>query len=115
MEASMAEGTCGKTSRRFRALKLWLVLWCHGIEGLRGTVRAHVRMAAVFEAMVRADARFEVPMPRQLSLVCRPAGMYVLRCAIGNSLTEEQHVRAAWSIVQKEATAILAAAGDMHG
>jgi tyrosine decarboxylase len=141
-------------SRRFRALKLWLVLRCHGIEGLRGFVRAHVRMAAAFEAMVRADARFEVPVPRQFALVCfrlRPAaavgeksargggvveanelnsrlleavnatgraymssavvgGVYVLRCAIGNSLTEERHVREAWSVVQEQATVVLAAA-----
>ncbi|CAO2201543.1 unnamed protein product [Urochloa humidicola] len=137
-------------SRRFRALKLWLVLRCHGVEGLRGLVRSHVLMAAAFEAMVRADARFEVPVPRQFALVCfrlRPAaraheaepnelnrrlleavnatgrtymssavvgGVYVLRCAIGNSLTEERHVRAAWSIVQGEATAISAAEGDAH-
>ncbi|KAL6610480.1 hypothetical protein ACP70R_040449 [Stipagrostis hirtigluma subsp. patula] len=135
-------------SRRFRALKLWLVLRCHGVDGLRGVVRAHVRMAAAFEAAVRADARFEVPVPRRFALVCfrlRPAllrdggggaanelnrrlleavnatgraymssavvgGMYVLRCAVGNSLTEERHVLEAWSVVQEQATAILAAA-----
>ncbi|KAG2626446.1 tyrosine decarboxylase-like [Panicum virgatum] len=130
-------------SRRFRALKLWLVLRCHGVEGLRG--------------LVRADARFEVPVPRQFALVCfrlRAAaaaavgekrgrdrdndaepnelnrrlleavnatgraymssavvgGIYVLRCAIGNSLTEERHVREAWRVVQEQATAVLAAA-----
>ncbi|CAL4902330.1 unnamed protein product [Urochloa decumbens] len=141
-------------SRRFRALKLWLVLRCHGVEGLRGVVRAHVRMAAAFEAMVRDDARFEVPVPRQFALVCfrlRPAaaavgekrargdeveaneinrrlleavnatgraymssavvgGVYVLRCAIGNSLTEERHVREAWAVVQEQATVVLATA-----
>ncbi|PUZ65239.1 hypothetical protein GQ55_3G207500 [Panicum hallii var. hallii] len=140
-------------SRRFRALKLWLVLRCHGVEGLRGFVRAHVRMAAAFEDMVRADARFEVPVPRQFALVCfrlRSAaagekrardgddaepnelnrrlleavnatgraymssavvgGIYVLRCAIGNSLTEERHVREAWCVVQEQATVVLAAA-----
>ncbi|GJM93010.1 hypothetical protein PR202_ga09522 [Eleusine coracana subsp. coracana] len=45
---------------RFRALKLWLVLRCHAVEGLRDVVRAHIRMAAVFESMVKADPRFEV-------------------------------------------------------
>ncbi|CAN6227019.1 unnamed protein product [Urochloa humidicola] len=142
-------------SRRFRTLKLWLVLRCHGVEGLCGVVRAHVRMAAAFEAMVRADKRFEVPVPRQFALVCfrlRPAaaagkkrargdeveanelnarlleavnatgraymssavvgGVYVLRCAIGNSLTEERHVREAWSVVQEQATVVLAAAAS---
>lgn len=57
-------------SRRFRALKLWLVLRCHGVDGLRAVVRSHVRMAAALERMVRADARFEVPVPRQFALVC---------------------------------------------
>lgn len=139
-------------SRRFRALKLWLVLRCHGVEGLRGFVRAHVRMAAAFEAMVRADPRFEVPVPARFGLVCfrlRPAtdaaddgtaeattnelnrrlleavnatgraymscavvgSMYVLRCAIGNSLTEERHVREAWGVVQEQADAVLTPAG----
>lgn len=37
-------------------------------------------------------------------------GAYILRCAIGNSLTEERHVREAWSVVQEHATAILSAA-----
>uniref|UniRef100_A0A0D9WII4 Tyrosine decarboxylase n=1 Tax=Leersia perrieri TaxID=77586 RepID=A0A0D9WII4_9ORYZ len=57
-------------SRRFRALKLWLVLRCHGVDGLRDVVRGHVRMAASFERMVRADPRFEVPVPRRFALVC---------------------------------------------
>ncbi|KQJ84590.1 tyrosine decarboxylase 1 [Brachypodium distachyon] len=137
-------------SRRFRALKLWLVLRCHGVEGLRGVVRGHVRMAAAFEAMVRADPRFEVPVPPAFALVCfrlRPlaahpgsssgidevngrlleavngtgraymsgavvGGAYVLRCAVGNSLTEDRHVREAWSVVQEQADAILAPSDD---
>ena len=37
-------------------------------------------------------------------------GIYVLRCAIGNSLTEERHVREAWRVVQEQATVVLAAA-----
>ncbi|TVU03652.1 hypothetical protein EJB05_50840, partial [Eragrostis curvula] len=57
-------------TRRFRALKLWLVLRVHGVEGLRDHVRAHVRMAALFEAMVKLDPRFEVVVPRRFALVC---------------------------------------------
>ncbi|HBS28569.1 MAG TPA: aspartate aminotransferase family protein, partial [Phycisphaerales bacterium] len=56
--------------RRFRALKLWFVLRHYGAEGLRAHIRESVRLAEVFEALVRADARFEVPVPRSLSLVC---------------------------------------------
>lgn len=37
-------------------------------------------------------------------------GMYLLRCAVGNSLTEERHVREAWSVVQQQADAVLALA-----
>ncbi|KAL6858694.1 hypothetical protein ACP4OV_017696 [Aristida adscensionis] len=135
-------------TRRFRALKLWLVLRCYGVEGLREHVRAHVRMAAAFEGMVRADARFEVTAARQFALVCfrlRPPagrktkanelnrrlleevnrnvddggsaapymssamvdGVYMLRCAVGSTLTEERHVREAWKVVQARAAALL--------
>ncbi|XP_012701497.1 tyrosine/DOPA decarboxylase 5-like [Setaria italica] len=132
-------------TRRFRALKLWLVLLCYGAEGLRDHVRAHVRMAASFEGMVRADARFEVVVPRGFALVCfrlrsparfggektanelnrrlleevnatcsgpymssaKVGGVYMLRCAIGSTLTEERHVREAWKVVQDRADSLL--------
>ena len=129
-------------TRRFRALKLWLVLRCYGVERLR----AHVRMAAAFEEMVRADERFEVVAARQFSLVCfrlRPppeklggekeanelnrrlleevnatglgpymspakvGGIYMLRCAVGSTLTEERHVSEAWTVVQDRAAQLL--------
>ncbi|XP_052134584.1 tyrosine decarboxylase-like [Oryza glaberrima] len=135
-------------TRRFRALKVWLVLRCYGVEGLREHVRSHVRMAAAFEGMVRADARFEVVTPRRFALVCfrlrspknyrfaggeksanelnrrlleevnaassgpymssgKVGGVYMLRCAVGSTLTEERHVREAWKVVQGRATSIL--------
>lgn len=56
--------------RRFRALKLWLVIRHYGLEGLRAHVREHVRLAARLEEWVRADERFEVSAPRTLNLVC---------------------------------------------
>jgi aromatic-L-amino-acid decarboxylase len=56
--------------RRFRALKLWFVIRHYGVQGLRDYIREHVRVAAVFEDLVRADGRFEVVFPRTLSLVC---------------------------------------------
>ncbi|MBM4107386.1 MAG: aspartate aminotransferase family protein [Phycisphaerae bacterium] len=56
--------------RRFRSLKLWLVLRYYGAEGLREHVRGHVRLAALFESWVRGDPRFEIVAPRPLSLVC---------------------------------------------
>jgi aromatic-L-amino-acid decarboxylase len=56
--------------RRFRALKLWFVLRRYGAANLRAHVREHVRLAALFESWVRADARFELLAPRTLNLVC---------------------------------------------
>ncbi|MEL7473249.1 MAG: pyridoxal-dependent decarboxylase [Planctomycetota bacterium] len=56
--------------RRFRALKLWLVLRHFGAEGLRAYIREHVRLGEVFESMVGADDRFELAATRHLNLVC---------------------------------------------
>jgi aromatic-L-amino-acid/L-tryptophan decarboxylase len=56
--------------RRFRALKLWMVIRHYGVEGLRAYIREHVRIAAVFENLVKMDERFEVVTPRTTSLVC---------------------------------------------
>lgn len=56
--------------RRFRALKLWFVFRHYGLEGLREHVRDGVRLAALFESLVRDDGRLEVVTPRRLDLVC---------------------------------------------
>lgn len=56
--------------RRFRALKLWLVIRHYGAEGLRAYIREHVRIAGVFEGLVREDPRFEIAAPRTVNLVC---------------------------------------------
>ncbi|MCC6968819.1 MAG: hypothetical protein IT434_01230 [Phycisphaerales bacterium] len=56
--------------RRFRALKLWLVMRHFGLEGLRSHVRSHIAMAEWFEARVREDDRFEIAAPRTMNLVC---------------------------------------------
>ncbi|MCK6477427.1 MAG: pyridoxal-dependent decarboxylase [Phycisphaerales bacterium] len=56
--------------RRFRAIKLWLVMRHYGVEGLRAQIRQHVRLAGLFESWVRADERFEVCAPRTVNLVC---------------------------------------------
>ena len=56
--------------RRFRALKLWFVVRHYGASGLRSYIREHVRLAGLFDSWVREDARFELAVPRSLSLVC---------------------------------------------
>ncbi|XP_062201574.1 tyrosine decarboxylase 1-like [Phragmites australis] len=57
-------------SRRFRAIKLWVVLRRYGADGLRTHIRQHVTAAKWFERVVAADERFEVVAPRRFSLVC---------------------------------------------
>jgi aromatic-L-amino-acid decarboxylase len=42
--------------RRFRALKLWMVLRHFGAEGIRARLREHMRLARLFGAWVDADA-----------------------------------------------------------
>ncbi|RCV42940.1 hypothetical protein SETIT_9G256000v2 [Setaria italica] len=57
-------------SRRFRAIKLWVVLRRYGAVGLRAHIRRHVTAAKWFERAVAADELFEVVVPRRFSLVC---------------------------------------------
>uniref|UniRef100_A0A2N9GQN0 Tyrosine decarboxylase n=1 Tax=Fagus sylvatica TaxID=28930 RepID=A0A2N9GQN0_FAGSY len=142
-------------SRRFRAMKLWLVLRSYGVANLRNFLRSHVKMAKLFEQLVSLDNRFEIVAPRYFALVCfrvlaRPNvskvyengtvanhdverenelnqkllesinssghvymtptvvdGVYIIRCAIGSTLTEERHVIMAWKVVQEHANALL--------
>jgi aromatic-L-amino-acid/L-tryptophan decarboxylase len=63
--------------RRFRSLKLWMVIRAFGAEGLRQRVRAHIQMARDFAARVEADPAFELAAPVPFSTVCfrlRPGG-----------------------------------------
>ncbi|KAM0952398.1 putative aromatic-amino-acid transaminase [Dioscorea sansibarensis] len=57
-------------SRRFRAIKLWLVIRRYGVANLMGHIRSDVALTEHFERMVTLDDRFEVVVPRKFSLVC---------------------------------------------
>jgi aromatic-L-amino-acid decarboxylase len=111
--------------RRFRALKLWLVLRMYGAEGLRALIREHVRLAQLFGSWVDAEPGWEVAAPHPFSTVCfhhagsdsdeiaRRAnatgklfvstaglgGLTVIRLAIGNGQTTEDDVRLAWEVL----------------
>ncbi len=56
--------------RRFRALKLWLVIRAFGAEGLRERIRGHCAMARDLAARIEADPRFELAAPVPFSTVC---------------------------------------------
>ncbi|KAM7259049.1 hypothetical protein ACFE04_014790 [Oxalis oulophora] len=56
--------------RRFRSLKLWMVLRLYGVENLQSYFRNHIKLAEKFETLVARDPRFQVVTPRIFSLVC---------------------------------------------
>lgn len=56
--------------RRFRALKLWMVIRAFGVSGLQEAIREHCRLAAWLAAEVEADPRFELAAPAPFSTVC---------------------------------------------
>jgi aromatic-L-amino-acid decarboxylase len=118
--------------RRFRALKLWAVLRCHGRSGLQRYIRSGIEMAAEFERWVDEADGWELCAPRRFSVVCfrlegddEPNrallervnasgeifishcvlnGRYTLRLAIGQMNTTEEDVRRAWEVLVREAS-----------
>jgi aromatic-L-amino-acid decarboxylase len=117
--------------RRFRALKLWAVLRCHGRSGLQAHIRNGIELASRFEQWVRDEPGWELCAPRPFSVVCfRLAGSdednrallervnssgeifishavlngrYVLRLAVGQLRTTESDVRRAWDVLRAAA------------
>jgi aromatic-L-amino-acid decarboxylase len=118
--------------RRFRALKLWMVMRHFGADGLRARLAEHMRLGRLFHQWVDAHPHFSVMAPAPFSVVCfrangpdalneqlldrvnasgevflshtRLGGQYVLRLAIGNVRTTEAHVARAWTLIQQHAT-----------
>lgn len=56
--------------RRFRALKLWMIIRYFGHEGLAARIREHVRLAKLFASWVEESADWEVMAPVPFALVC---------------------------------------------
>jgi aromatic-L-amino-acid decarboxylase len=120
--------------RRFRALKLWAVLRCHGRRGLQEHIRSGVALAEQFEGWVASEPGWELCAPRPFSTVCFRlagddernrlllervnasgevfissavlAGRYVLRLAIGQQTTGLDDIRRAWEVLGREAAAL---------
>jgi aromatic-L-amino-acid decarboxylase len=63
--------------RRFRALKLWMVLRYFGADGIRDRLAEHMRLARLFAGEVDRSSDFERLAPVPFSVVCfraHPAG-----------------------------------------
>jgi aromatic-L-amino-acid decarboxylase len=56
--------------RRFRALKLWMVIRYFGHEGLAARIREHCRLAQQFADWVQESPDWEIMAPAPLSLIC---------------------------------------------
>jgi aromatic-L-amino-acid/L-tryptophan decarboxylase len=120
--------------RRFRALKLWAVLRCHGRQGLQEHIRNGVALAARFEEWVAAEPGFELCAPRRFSVVCFRLegedarnqallarvnasgeiflshavvhGRYTLRLAVGQMRSTEEDIAVAQDVLRREAAAL---------
>jgi glutamate/tyrosine decarboxylase-like PLP-dependent enzyme len=57
-------------SRRFRALKLWLSLRYHGLEGFRAAIRGDLEHAQQLARAIDGEPRLERLAPVELSAVC---------------------------------------------
>src|SRR5438477_1271202 len=56
--------------RRFRALKLWMIIRYFGREGLAARIREHCRLAQLFASWVEESVEWEMMAPVPLALVC---------------------------------------------
>ena len=56
--------------RRFRSLKLWMIIRYFGHEGLAARIREHCRLAKLFASWVEESNEWEVCAPVPLALVC---------------------------------------------
>lgn len=55
--------------RRFRALKLWMVMEHYGIERMQNVIRGHVEMAARLAAELQTHKDIEMLAPQRMSVV----------------------------------------------
>jgi aromatic-L-amino-acid decarboxylase len=56
--------------RRFRALKLWMIIRYFGHEGLAARIREHCRLAKLFASWIEESPDWELLAPVPFSLVC---------------------------------------------
>jgi aromatic-L-amino-acid decarboxylase len=64
--------------RRFRALKLWMIIRAFGTDALAVMIREHIRLAQMFAGWIDAAPDWERLAPAPLSAVCfraHPSGM----------------------------------------
>ena len=129
--------------RRFRGLKLWMVIRAFGVEGLRRRIRAHCAWATRLAQRIEAHPDLELAAPVPFSTVCFRLrgdddanrrllaainadgrfllshtvlrGRFVLRAAIGNLRTTEEHLDALWRLLASNVARLRGGAGSAAG
>ncbi|CAD6252844.1 unnamed protein product [Miscanthus lutarioriparius] len=113
-------------SRRFRAIKLWVVLRRYGAAAMRNYIRRHVRMAEWNFSLVcfRLRQRLGIDddavdgLNRQLLAAVNASGRefmthfvmdskFVIRLAVGGAMTEMRHVRDVWELLKDKANELV--------
>ena len=118
--------------RRFRSLKLWMVLKTYGVVALQEHVRKQTALAMHFKRLVESDVRFTIFHEVVMGLVCfryevggnraneelhrrvngagiihmtpsKVANKFVMRFVVGSRLTEVEDVEFAWKEILKHA------------
>ncbi|CAK1546391.1 unnamed protein product [Leptosia nina] len=117
--------------RRFRALKLWMVMKTYGASGLKKHIRNQVNLAQYFAKLVRSDERFLVDPEPSMGLVCIrlvggdeltrtllnnllekkklfmvaafSKGRLIIRIVIGSQFTTHSDVEVTWKLIRDEA------------
>jgi aromatic-L-amino-acid decarboxylase len=56
--------------RRFRALKLWMVINYFGVEGLQSMIRSHLQLAQRLKLRLEESPVFEIMAPVPFSTIC---------------------------------------------
>lgn len=79
--------------RKFRALKVWIVLRTIGAENIRNNLRKQIKLAEMFENFVKTDDRFEIVSARSMGLVCfRLKGDCSLTRRLLEKITERKNI-----------------------
>ena len=118
--------------RRFRALKLWWVIRCFGVDGLQEKIRLHLQMAQAFAEQVAAEPGLVLMVEPELNTVCfraqsntqserlleainasgeafltqtRLNGHYVIRVSFGQTSACFDDVARLWALISKHLAA----------
>ena len=120
--------------RRFRSLKLWIVIRHYGIKGMQAHIRQHIESAKALTEEINKDDRFELMAPAVINLVCfrykgsdkfnealiqrlnnsgklylihtKLNNKYTIRFSIGQTKTTWDHVIKAWGLILQETEAL---------